>query len=270
MALDKDGTLMYYINTANSFSALTNAQVISLNDETNTAYAPGGGTIVAIFPELRDINGYYLLNNDNTGRGAAGGWNSIQVSTDTTNGLDGTWVTIATNVALGGASNVNPAYRTSITATTQTGVKALRGYAAAGGNYTAFHVYGKPSTGQNPNRLALWHPTLDQEIGGAYFDWGNVPQNTIADRQFRVKNLSSTLTANNINLSLDALSDTTPTTVSQHLFSPDGTTFSGTLAIGNLAPSSISGVLTLRRNISNAATLSIWALRINANASSWS
>lgn len=270
MALDKDGTAMYYISTANAFTAITTANVKSLNDETNTAYSPGPGTIAAIFPELRDISGYYFLNNDNTGRAASGGWNAIEVSPNTTNGFDGTWTAIATNVALGGNSNVNPNYRTNITATSQTNVRGIRSYSATGGNVAAFHVYGSPSSGQNPDRLVLWHPTLDQAAGGAYLDWGNVPQNTTADRQFRIKNISSSLTANNITLSLDALSDATPTNVSQHVLSSDGVTFSATLPIGNIAPNTISPVYTLRRVTAANAALSIWALRFNADATSWS
>jgi hypothetical protein len=271
MALDRDGSGLYFISSTNVITQLTPAQVSASVNEGTDSYvlSSSGGQLVVIFPELRDLAGYFMQNNDNTGRGASGGWNSIQVSTDTTNGLDGTWTTIATNVLIGQSNTTSPQYRTGITTTSQLGIKAIKGNINTGGNLTALHLYGSITSGQNPNRLALWHPTLDQQLTGAYFDWGDAKQGTSATNTFRVKNLSTTLTANTITLSLSALTDTSPTTVSQHTLSADGTTFASTASAGTLAPGTISGVMYVRRSLSNSATLSLWALRISAVASSW-
>lgn len=271
MAIDRDGSTVVFISSTNIITQLTPAQVTASVNEGTDAYvlSSSGGQLVVIFPELRDLVGYFMQNNDNTSRGASGGWNSIQVSTDTTNGLDGTWTTIATNVLIGQNNTTVPQYRTGITTTSQLGIKAIKGNINTGGNLTALHLYGSIASGQNPNRLALWHPTLDQQITAAYFDWGDVKQGTSATTTFRVKNLSSTLTANSITLSLSALTDTSPTNVSQHTLSSDGITFSATASAGTLAPGTISGVMSLRRSLSNSAALSLWALRVTAVAGSW-
>jgi hypothetical protein len=268
MALDRDGSTIAYINTSNVITTLTAAQVAVLNNENADSYNING-SIVVIFPELRDLTGYFMQSNDTTRRGASGGWTSIQVSSDTTNGLDGTWTTIATNVLIGQAPLTIPDYRTSITTTSQTGIKAIKGYAYSSSDITTIHLYGNITAGQNPDRLVLWHPTLDQPLNGAYFDWGDVPQGTSASRTFRVKNLSSTKTANNVQLSLSALSNSNPTMTSQHALSSDGTNFAATASAGTLAPGATSGTMTLRRTISNSAALSLWALRISAVAASW-
>ncbi len=269
MAYDRDGSTVVYINTTSGITTLTSAQVITLNNENADAYTANAGSMAIIFPELRDLAGYFMQNNDNSNRGADGGWTSIQVSADTTNGVDGTWTTIASSVLTGQNNPYSPNYRTNITATTQTGIKAIKGNMYNGGTVTTIHLYGSPSAGQNPNRLALWDPTLDQALTGAYFDWGDVPQGSSATITFRVKNLSTTLTANSVQLSLNALSDTSPTLVSQHSLSSDGVTFASTASAGTLAPGTISGVMTLKRTLSSTATLSLWVLRVLAVAGSW-
>ena len=270
MAIDRDGSSVVYINASNVITTLTAGQITTVNNENADAYSIGPGSMVVIFPELRDLAGYFMQNNDNTGRGAAGGWTTIQVSSDTTNGLDGTWTTIASNVLVSQVNTTTPQYRTTLTTSAQNGIKAVKGYTNIAGAVTTIHLYGSITAGQNPDRLALWHPTLDQQVGGAYFDWGDAKQGTTATRTFRVKNLSATLTANSVQLSLSALSDTSPTTVSQHALSADGVTYAATASAGTLAPGGISGVMTIRRSLSNSATLSLWALRVSAVAASWS
>jgi hypothetical protein len=128
------------------------------------------------------------------------------------------------------------------------------------------HLYGEPAPGENPNRLALWHPTLDQRVTPAYFDWGNVPRSSSADRLFRVKNVSSTLTASSVRVAMEALTDTTPSVPGQHSISSDGTTFLAQVNIGSLSPGAISGPLTLRRVIPSNAVLSLWSFRVFAES----
>jgi hypothetical protein len=65
------------------------------------------------------------------------------------------------------------------------------------------------------------------------------------------------------------MTDTTPTVVGQHMLSTDGTTFTSTITIPDLAPGAISGVLTLRRTTPSDAVLSVWDLRLSAVAASW-
>jgi len=223
-----------------------------------------------MFPELRDVTNWYA-----TGAGQAFGttWQGLWVdsSVDTTNGLNGTWVNRYANPAgwYSAGQPINPGYRFPTAVAAATGVKAIkfRGNLYAWG---AIHLYGVITTGQNPDRLALWHPTLDAQVGAAYFDWGSALRGTTADLTFRVKNLSATLSANTITCSVDALTDTAPTVVGQHTLSADAITFAATASAGTLAPSTISGIMTLRRTTASNAALALWALRVNAAAASWS
>jgi hypothetical protein len=269
LAYDRDGSIGFVINNANIVTELSSYELQALNDEDNDgAYIPyGGGYLGIIFPELRDIVGYFIAGGNVLGE--------IQTSPDTTTGLDGTWTTVVPTPVQ--YNPVSPNYRTNIAAVTWSGIKAIRW---AGGEwnhdaiYYAAHFYGSIVSGETPDRLRLWHPTLDQPLDdqavspdGAYFDWGNAPQNTSQDRDFRVKNNSASLTANTIVISTEAL---TPATIPEtRIVSKDGVTFGATATITSLAPGAISAVCTLRRDTPSNATLSIWAARIVAQAASW-
>ena len=104
---------------------------------------------------------------------------------------------------------------------------------------------------------------------GTHIDWGDTVRGTSADRTFRVKNNSATLTANSIQLSTTVLTNTTPSLVNQFEYS-DGGAFAQTLDIGNLAPGAISPLITVRRNTDISATLSVWTARIDIEPTSWS
>ena len=278
MAYDRDGTQVYWIDNSNNVSQLTSTQIGNLNDEDgDSAGLSAGGNQTArlffFFPELRDLSAYFFRTDNSFGPASV----DVEVSANTTNGLDGTWTTISTygnGDVRKPASPIQPDYRQSIVTNARFGIRGVRfsGHTSGVSDFapTAAHLYGNIAAGQNPKRLAIWHPTLDQHITGAYFDWGNTPRGSSADRTFRVKNLSPALTANDINLSMDAMTDTTPSVPGQFLISSDGTTFTGTIGIGNIAPSGLSSVLTVRRNTPSNATLSVWAARLLAQATSWS
>lgn len=273
MLLDRDGTQMYGIDASNVITQLTSGQIITVNDETDDGFKIHGqnssGKLVIFFPEKRDIAGYYF---NSSGFFASGTMVAAEVSTNTTNGIDGTWTSIAGTVRI---EPVSPNFRTHIQSVTALGVRAMRFTTSAGapsdGVKATVHVYGNPSAGQNPNRLAIWHPSSDAHVSGPYFDFGDTPRSSSADRTFRVKNLSATLTAHSIALALDALTDTTPSVPGQYTISADGgTTFLATVNIGDLSPGGISSVLTLRRNTPANAALSVWEPRLVAQATSWS
>jgi hypothetical protein len=275
MAYDRDGTQVFKIDTSNSITGVSAGNIAILNNENNDNYSMGSGnsgaTLCFIFPELRDIDAYCYIHS--TSQSA----NTVQVATsvDTTNGIDGTWVNLGSSFVPAGGRQSVPYYRNDITTGTAAAVKSIRFYLApqSGKNpdIATLHLFGKPSAGQNPNRLILWHPTLDQRVGAAYFDWGDVRRSSAAtDRTFRVKNNSSTLTANGVACSFDVLSDASPTLLAgQHSLSLDGTTFTNTVTIGTLAPGAISGTVTVRRTIASTAALSVWALRVVSTATSW-
>jgi hypothetical protein len=268
MAYDRDGTQVFVVSSANAVTQLTSAQLVTLNDESDGSYsilgANGSAKLVFIFPELRDLDGFlHLVNEAST--------MSTAVSADTTNGVDGTWTTIST--AAPSSSTVKTAYRTLITSTTALAVRAVR-FSASTSSFTswgikALHLYGEPVPGANPNRLELWHPTLDEKLGPAAFDWGDVPRSSSADRTFRVKNLSGSMTAGAVRVAMESLTDTVPSVVAQHTISYNGGSFLAQVNIGDLGPGAISGPLTLRRVTPSNAVLSLWSFRVFAESTAW-
>lgn len=213
---------------------------------------------------MRDIVGFFLKHNF----GQWGSWDRVFTSVDTTNGADGTWTDRG---AMGSVSH----FRT-ITALVVSGVKGIRFRWSSsstdnGGRYVGLlHVYGSIPAASAPDRLTLWHPTLNQELAGSALDFGDVPKLSILTIPFRVKNNSSTLTANTITLSVEAVNDTSPTVVSVETLSFNGSEYASTQNIGTLAAGAISNICTLKLSPGSSATLGPWRQRVKALASSWS
>jgi hypothetical protein len=269
MAYDRDGTQVYRVAGGTPF-ALTNASVASMNDEDGDSYAlTGAGYLAFLFPELRDLDGFSFYWANVGGSGSAS-LTSPQVSTDTTNGFDGTWTTIT---APTNAGSINPGYRTSIASSTALAIRGVRfttSTSGAGQLAVYFlHLYGEIAPGQNPHRLDLWHPTLDERLTPAYFDWGNVPRSSSADRLFRVKNLSPSKTANAVRVAMESASDTTPSVPGQHSLSHNGGSFLAQVTIGSLAPGAISAPITLRKITPSDAVMGLWAFRVFAESTDW-
>lgn len=266
IAYDRDGSSGVSFTGAGAVTVLTAGQLATLNDEDNDAVAPGsGGGIAILFPQLTTIIGWF------TSKGNLAGAASFFTSVDTTNGFDGTWVQFST--ALTNNQNINPGHRQLIkTATPVANIKAIRVNAAGGTHgYEAIHVYGYPDA--SSDRLEFWHPTLDQPLRTtpAYFDYGDVPRSAAnIERDFRLKNLSVSLTANTITVGAEAATDASPTYVSQTEFRYNGGSYAATASLGSLAPDTISNVFTTKFDISATAALSIWVQRYYADASSWS
>lgn len=274
MAYDQDGTQVYWIRLdTSSVTQLSSTDVSKLNDEdldvvSQLAQVSSPNAAFGfIFPELRDLSGYQMYCS---GGHLGFGVGNCETSTDTTNFIDGTWTSQGTF-----AHNTNPSLgltRTGITGISATGIRAIRfrfGNTNAGCDWAWMHLFGSVASGQNPNRLVLWHPTLNQRVGPAHFDWGNVPRGSSADVSFRVKNNSASLTANSIVVSTDAPSDTTPSVANQHTLNLNGGSFAATQTISSLSPGAISQVLTLRRVTPSNAVLSLWTARVKAAAGSW-
>lgn len=280
MVLDRDGTMLYKVNASNIITALTPAEIVTLLDETQAGYVPSPGygdfKIVAVFPELRHVAGYYIGDVNVTTVVSNQGYpqqvvlTNVEVSTNSTNGIDGTWTTVtkAMNVSI----TINPGHRTLITHINVVNVKAMRfslSFNPYVNDYVNLHIYGAPAAGQVLNRLAIWHPSLNQRIGGADLDWGDAPRSSSANRTFRVKNLSAALTAASPLLGFDALTDTVPSVPGQHTLALDGLNFFSQVTLPALAPGAISSVVTVRRVTPADAALSLWDVRMIATASSW-
>lgn len=72
-------------------------------------------------------------------------------------------------------------------------------YDRVGAHYYA--MQGTTTTTANNDRLALWDPALNQEItDGKFFNFNDLNFDATTTQTFRVKNMSSTLTANSVNV----------------------------------------------------------------------
>jgi hypothetical protein len=271
MAYDRDGTQVFKIDGANNITQLTSTQVNTLNDESDGSFSMVGTSATAsllfIFPELRDLDGFLNVGQSSFAMGSV----TVSVSANTTNGIDGTWSTISTAAPVTGG--VKATYRTSIVSSTALAIKAVKFRGSSGSSSmwdaVAVHLYGEPVPGANPNRLELWHPTLDEKLPPAYFDWGDVPRSSSSDRAFRVKNLSAAMTAGAVRVAMESLTDTVPSVPAQHTISYGGGSFLAQVNIGDLAPGAISGPLTLRRITPSNAVLSLWSFRVFAESTAW-
>ena len=274
MAYDRDGTQGFNITPdLATIAQLTSVQMQGLNDENpSTAVYMANGYIAFLFPELRDLDGVFWVSISQVYGGVAA---SIEVSANTTNGVDGSWAQVRASGPDPGA--LQPGYRASIISTTSFGIRGVRFKVNQSGGshgFTTIHLYGEPIPGANPNRLEIWHPTLDQRTIPAYFDWGDTPRSSSADKPFRVKNLSGSQTASSVRVAQEMLTDApspAPSVVGQHTLSADGgTTFLPQVNVGTLAPGAISSIVTIRRNTPSNAQLGLWAPRLFAEANSWS
>ncbi len=289
MALPSDGTRYFFVyRGASPTTTEVPSWANNLDDSTtSTAHTllPSGNTadqsyrcLALVFPELRDISAYFATGAQLSLPTAILDW-----STDTTDGLDGTWTTIANNFLM--ASTTVPHIRTEIsTITPITGVRGIRfhfgfGVASTGGTSTrsaslsTIHLYGSISAGQNPDRLDFWHPTSDAVVTGGHFDFGDIKQGASAVKQFRVKNRSAAQTATSVSLSREVATFTEMLTGDSNVeFSSDGSAYANTLAVGTLAPGALSSVLYVRRRVGAAETGTSVPkdARIVATAASWS
>lgn len=281
IAYDRDGTAIFVLDpTLTTATAQANSVNQALNDEdtSGTSYLRLNQSQYALFlfPQPMNLTHWAIWNQTTINHQS--GINRFEipaaVSTNSTNGIDGTWTAITTPEPL----NTNKAtMRTNITSISANGVVALRfqrdTYSGtnSGFDFYAIHLYGKPAA--TSDRLEFWHPTLDQPLSDtpAYFDYGDVARGSGAiTKDFRIKNLSTSLTANTITVGCEARTDASPTYVSQTEFRYNGGSFAATTSLNTLAPSTISQTFSVRLTTTGSSALSLWSQRYYASAASWS
>lgn len=273
IAYDRDGTQGYVLTPGPTavYSTISAAGLAAMNDEDSgdSVSVPSNNYWVMLyFPVLMDIVAYATW----WGRD---GLNAAQYSSDTTNGIDGTWTNFPGTLA-GNAGSVVGLRNSIRTLTTPiTGVKSVRlRLAGSYGGYSdwfyAMHLYGQPSA--TSDRLEFWHPTLDQPLSQtpAHFDYGNVARTSVVTKDFRIKNLSTTLTASSIVVGVEANTDSAaPTFVSQTQFQYNGGSYASTATLGALGPNTISQPFTVQLSTSTSTALSLWWQRYYAEAGGW-
>jgi hypothetical protein len=266
-----DGSVLY---SSNGIAVVEYSSVVreATNDEAGeptAAFTFSGvypdAVFGVVFPQLRDLTGFFLACSLSCG--------PVEYSTNTTTGIDGTWNVLRNTVPVLGTF---PYYRSSVSVTPVAKIKAIRfrtSNASTGTSTSVYtlHLYGSIVSGQAPaSRIAFWHPTIDQALPGSWLDWGDVARATSGTKTFRLRNLSSTQTANNVQLSVVAPTDLSPGAAGAHTFSTDGVTFTSTINISAIGPNSYSPVITIKRSLASNQALSLFAFRAQASVTSWS
>lgn len=286
-ALDQDGTVVKWRNftTSSAWTDIT-ASISEAQKINTTSYVTMGGSenvnsnvyqVALAFPEARSINGLYLhlgFGADLSRLATNPTWES---STDTTDGTDGTWSSFTATFANyaahdQGTDSSKPYYRSDIATVALNNIKGIRlRWNCTVSMVSDFRVFVLNVYGSRPitsvNRLAFWNPSTDNALTAAYLDFGDIAQGSVVTRQFRIKNLSGTLTGNSISI---AVSDLLPEYGSGGVqVSTDNSTYASSINIGNLASGVISSVLYVRRTVPGAETTTQRHARLLANAASW-
>ena len=288
IAWDDDGTVAVLVSQNSTvpgqaagivpavpFAAMSTPTKQSANSEDSDVAVSliGGGTgnnlkMVAclIFPELRDIDGYYI-NKD----GTSSSW--LYSAPDTTNGRDGTWSPVGSQII--SAVTTFEAYRESINSAALTGVRGISfGAAGSGTGSGAFlrrlHYYGEIAAGETPDRLLFMDETTGLEFA-VDMDYGDIARGSARDFEMRLKNNSmaagNNVTINSIPINVEALFGDSP---AWYTFSIGGDAFQSTKNISSLAPEASSSLIVVRQVIDVNAVLGLHAARIQAGVGSLS
>lgn len=310
MAWDEDGTI--FVHWQSTTALVTDAIYTSImlpgteytvaekgffnNERTTTPYgsipieritfAPldtGGHAFAVIFPEPRDIWGMsfwgitYRAGDDPY-------WFKpvhIQTSSNSTNGISGTWSTIYTTDYPLDVPYFSYTwdlwYRIGIVAPAAplTNVRILRfawaknlNATTADAHFGHMHLYGDKSTGATPDRLLFIDNDTGLEFTGP-LDWGDVPRGTVLHHDIKIKNNSATLTANTIVLDFETL---TGVSDQWHTMSDSGGAFGGTVNITSIAPTAVypaANVITIKLTVGNSQSLGPNSSRLQASTVSW-
>jgi hypothetical protein len=201
-----------------------------------------------IFPEQREVTATVCMTTNPLHSysypSGSLSMQAVQGSNDTTNGVDGSWEA----ASLSGGPILVPQgldkWRSAITSLSFTGgKKALRFYYCGQNTYgaiqpLAWHIFGEKVVGQTPDDIIFINH--DDTPGVEYTapeDFGDQPLGTTVVRQFRLKNVSGTKTANTINIQCN---DT------DFAISEDGVNWVVTINIASLSAGAESATLYVR------------------------
>lgn len=277
MLLDMDGTICYLSTdaTKTTMTDVGNSVLGIMGDWNVTTLADTYSSnqvynryLTYLFPQPRDITDYSLRFVCNDFANAK--YRTLRYSTDTTNGVDGTWT-----VALANLDSWHNANATNIRVTEPlalTGVKAVDlFYSNLTSTTRSVSLYNFNLFGDfTPTGIVFWDSAIDQQMLGSNFDLEDTIYDQSYVKQFRLKNTDTTLTANTITVSSPA----TPiigNTRSGLEFSTNGTNYSSSVVIASLAPGVISSVLYIRRSaIPSSSQNTFGNARATAVPLSWS
>lgn len=265
--LASDGTLGYSYTNGFVFTALTGAQMqdmTNFNVVTNAVTAASTSmNICLVFPEPRTITAWsFAYAYDTVGRYA-----SIQTSSDTTNGEDGSWNSVVAQASLDEHVNATAAKFRNPKTVNWTNVKGLRLVTVNSGGNMYIRELGLWGN-YTPSGLQFWHATNSSPMAGDNFDIGNAARSATYSTTFRIKNNSATQTANNITIT--SSSTAAVGGIRNTLEFSDGGAYANSVVLTSLAPGATSNVITIRRIVNASETLnSFGTTKVTAVAQSW-
>lgn len=109
--------------------------------------------------------------------------------------------------------------------------------------------------------LAFWMYSADGSINSINF--GPAPRRSSADVSFRLFNASTVYTANEVLVTVEGTRGFT------YYLSTDGESFAGSIDLGDMAPGTYTGELTLRRVTPSDAPLGAETVTVVATAATW-
>ncbi len=267
LAWDIDGTILVARSDEGSItSSPSQWQMTAMNSETTASWNPPDwgletwGYISFVFPDYRDVSGIFV-NSDgwHIGGDRAG---AVEVSADTTNGLDGIWTQVVAD--LPNYDTVKTWRVNYTTFTPQLDVLGIRfrrmRYIAGTGNT---HIYGKAGSLANTKRLKLYQST-GWEIDKVT-DYGDVERDHTDIRQFRIRNYSNTHSAYGVVVSMESL---TGVSEDWYSFSLDGVDYLSSLDVGDLTTQTET-TFYLKQILPGGSAIGPASSRMRAEASSW-
>jgi hypothetical protein len=243
-----------------SWGTTTQLEELNDNDGTNVFYTysangASGSRFWFFFPEVRDITHVsYAVQ-------AVSGTNVVVVtgSTDTTNGIDGSWITATQpdGTLLQNYGSNNLLWRTQIRQVVFANpIKCMRlihysGAASNALNNTRYlHIYGTKATGQTPHDLVAVDKSASVDFPKPA-NFGDIPQGTQSIWPMAVRNTSATEDATDVVVDLPAQ---TPA-VTYFSLSSDGNTWESSLNLGTVAADDESATFYVRALVGASETL---------------
>ena len=300
-AYDEDGSIMWKINSVPASWPAVEASTITLAGSTNLTdindTAPqtttfwnqgtndGAMAVCIYFPEQRTIEGLYWYQTKNIRNSFPHSIAEIEYSSDTTNGIDGTWTnglaTLSDSngdvIGVYSGISVSNSYRSQINAVNWSNVRAIRWFSAGGGDLlppaiilSNFHVYGTIPLTQSPDRLIA----IDNDTGLEYDmnqDWGDVPRGVTLDKEIKLRNNSSTLDASNITITFEDINPAPGgTSNTWHTIKEAGGAFGASLSYtGSILAGADSNLITVRLTIADDEDISLQEARMQINVATW-
>lgn len=267
---DGDGT--YVLNGSgaeqpDAYKKRWNSRNVRMEYTTSLPLAMTQEPYLLLFPVPMDIFGIQCVDRPNK---------AIFTSTDTSTGVDGTWVSrgsFGVGSAQAGERNVRLTYNVVNWLNT----RAVR-VGPSSFNVKGVYLWGSPSS-LSIDKLMLWKTASDARIDPWTLDFGDVRRGgSSVVKTFRVKNCSDNLAATSPLMSFESINMpsnfTNPTLnypdMAQFMtFSTDGSTYNSTATLGDLGPGEISPTVYARLTVPVGAQLGLQSPRIRVAPAAW-